>query len=128
MRRPLLLLLTLLAGCPGGGDDLGPGHLGGVEQRKSAPQQVFDHHRRRDGVLDRGVEATEQCAVEQPGMVGRGEHQAVGLVLLQELQERVEHAADLADIVARCTLGTEGVELVEQVHGARLSNCVEHQP
>jgi len=52
----------------------------------------------------------------------------VGLVLLEELQERVEHAADLADIVLGAALATECVEFVEQVHAAGRLDRVEHQP
>jgi hypothetical protein len=56
------------------------------------------------------------------------EDQAVGFILLEKLQERVENTPDLADVVDRGPLPTECVELVEQVDGASLGDCVEHEP
>jgi len=60
-------------------------------------------------------------------MVRRADHQAVGIVHLQELQERVQHAPNLADVVGATALSSEGIELVEEVDAARPPDGIEDQ-
>ena len=82
----------------------------------------------RQRVLDNRVEAAEHRAVEQLRMVGRRDEQALRLILLQELQERVEHAANLAHVVVAAALAAERVDLVEEVDATSLGEGVEDEP
>ena len=61
-------------------------------------------------------------------MIGGCDDDAVEVVLFEELQERVEDATDLTDLVLRCAIGTKRVELVEQVDRSRFLNGVKDQP
>lgn len=97
-------------GCANGGRPVDGGR---IEQRKSSTHHGFGDWSRRQLVSNHGVEPTEYRAVEELGVIGRRDDKAVGFVLLHELQERVQYAPNLADVVFRRTLGPEGVELVE---------------
>ncbi len=48
--------------------------------------------------------------------------------MFNELKERVEDATNLTDFVARSPVGSEGIELVEQVNSSGLADRVEYQP
>ena len=60
-------------------------------------------------------------------MVGRCDNQAVAFVLLQKLQEGIQHAADFADVLAFAAPRADGVELVKEVNTARGLHSVEDQ-
>ena len=60
-------------------------------------------------------------------MVRCRDDNAVGNVVLEKLEERVEDAPNLSDFILLGPIGTQGVELVEQVHRARGLHCVKHQ-
>ena len=92
-------------------DPMGPGRAGGGQR-----------------VLKDGVEATEQRAVQELGVIGRRQDDAGGVVVLEELQEGVEHAADLADRVVGGTFASRGVGLVEEVDASGLLERVEDEP
>ncbi len=55
------------------------------------------------------------------------EDEAFRVVEFEELEEGVEDAANLADVVPRCAFATERVELVEQVDSPGLLYRVEHK-
>jgi hypothetical protein len=100
----------------------------GVEEPKASTHHARGDFCCRQAILQRSVEATEESAVEQADVVRCAEHEAVGLVLLEELEERVEHAADLADVVLAASLAAKGIELVEEVHATRGLDRVENEP
>jgi len=66
------------------------------------------------------IETTEQRVVKDLRMVGRRDNQTVRLVVLDHLQEAVEHAANLAHIVCQATLRADGIEFVKEVHAAHM--------
>ena len=47
-------------------------------------------------------------------MIRCGDNETIGIVVLDELQERVQDAADLSDFVARRPISPQRVEFVEQ--------------
>jgi hypothetical protein len=55
------------------------------------------------------------------------DQEAVGLILLEELQERVQYAANLANVILPASLATERIYLVEKVDPPRGDDCVEDQ-
>ena len=74
-----------------------------------------------------GVEASEHRPVEKLWMVRGSYKETVGLVLLQELQERVEDPPDLTDVIAPRPFPTEGVDLVEEVDAVGFLESVEDE-
>jgi hypothetical protein len=61
-------------------------------------------------------------------MVRGRQHEAVGAVrLLHKGEHRVQHTADLADIVLVAPTRPDRVELVEQIDAARLRDLIEQQ-
>src|SRR2546429_403466 len=77
-------------------------------------------------ILDYRVEAAEHRPVQQTWMVGCRHQQGLRLVLLEKLKERVQHTSDFADVVAPGSFASQGVDLVEEVHAARLRERVEY--
>jgi hypothetical protein len=59
-------------------------------------------------------------------VVGRGDHQALAIILLKKLEERVEHPADFPHILSLAAPGADRVELVEQIDAPRRRHGVEH--
>lgn len=99
-----------------------------IENGKSALHDLFGDRAGRKLVLDNRVEPPKQRTIEQPSVIGGSDDQAVALILLQELQEGIENAADLANIVRGCSLSSQGVEFIEQVGAASLLQSIEDQP
>src|SRR5262249_9697505 len=62
------------------------------------------------------IEPAEQSMIEHLRMVCSRDDQASRLVLFEELEERVEHAPDLADIVRCCAVPANRVEFIEEVY------------
>ena len=71
-----------------------------LESTKLGLQRFYDAKFIRQIVLDHVIEATEESAIEDANVIGRGNHQAIGIVLLNQLQEAVQHAPYFANIVA----------------------------
>src|SRR3546814_9148561 len=66
-------------------------------------------------IFDDLVKPADDRTVEKFGMIGRGDNDAVGrITFLEELKERIEHAAHFADIIVRAALAANRVELVEE--------------
>src|SRR5690606_12699774 len=53
--------------------------------------------------------------------------EAVGVVRLEELQERVEHPANFTDVVGATPRAAERIELVEEVDAPRRLNRLEDE-
>src|SRR5690606_25387676 len=53
--------------------------------------------------------------------------ETVRVIHLEELEERVQHAPDLSDVVRAAPLAPEGIELVEEVDAARRLGGVEDE-
>ena len=70
-----------------------------LEHRQLAPQDFLGKLWIGKLVFDHVVESAEECPVEQLGMVGGGNNQALRVVFFQQLQKRIENAPDLAHIV-----------------------------
>ena len=77
-------------------------------------------------ILDDVVEAPEQRVIQDFDMVGGGDDQAVGLIVLDHLQETVENPPDFTDIVVQSPLGADGIELVEEVNASNIVDGVEY--
>lgn len=112
------------------------GRLGGrmpidvarIEERESRTHDLRCDPFRGQCVLEDGVEAPEQGAIQQADMVGGAQDDAVGIVLLQKLQKGVQNAADFAHVVPGAALAAQRVELVEKVDAAGGLDRIEHQP
>ncbi len=74
------------------------------------------------------VEAAEECLIENLPVVRGGDDDALGGICLYELQERVQDAAHLANLVVSTAVGSYGVELVEQVDGTVAGDGIEDLP
>ena len=61
-------------------------------------------------------------------MVGCCNDNAVGVIVFDELQEGIQHAPNFTDLVARGSIRSERIELVEQVHRPCFADGVEDQP
>ena len=68
------------------------------------------------------VEAAEERRIKYSRVIRCRDDEAVRAVLLDHLQEAVQHSANLAHIVGESTLRTDSVELVEEVD-ATCSAC-----
>lgn len=55
-------------------------------------------------------------------MIGRSDDDAVRVVLLKELKERVQYAPNFPDLVSSRALPTQSIELVEEVDRPGLLN------
>jgi hypothetical protein len=51
----------------------------------------------------------------------------VNLVSLHELEERVQHPANLANVVVGRASGADGIELIEQVNAASRTHRIEYK-
>ena len=79
-------------------------------------------------VFEDGVEAPEKSFIQQFFMVRSCDNQRFPLILLQELQEGVEDSSDFAHVIFFRPFGSKGINLIEQVHTARFSHGIKHQP
>ena len=109
--------------------------LGGLTPKKSTrikaieprAQQSLRQDDVRYGVFDHIVEAAKRRLVEELGMVCRGDDQPTAFVLLEKLQEGIQHAADFANILTLAAASANGVELVESINSARCLHGIEYQ-
>src|SRR4051812_15595430 len=83
-----------------------------VEDPKSRTEDFLCGIRRWHRVLDHSVEATEERTIEQPRVIGRSHKNALGCVLLEELQEGIEDTSDLSNVVSGRPFSTERIELI----------------
>ncbi len=74
------------------------------------------------------VKTTEQRVVKHLRIIGSRNDQAVRLVLLDELQERVEYPPHLAHIIVAAALRANRIELVEEIDPAISLDDVEYLP
>lgn len=74
---------------------------------------------------DGDLETTEHGDIEELRVIGGSDDQAVRRILLEELQERVQHASDLSDVVARETIASDGIHLIEEVDAPCLEDRIE---
>jgi hypothetical protein len=81
----------------------------------------------RQRELDDVVEATEEGTIQHLGVIGRGENDAVRIILLKELQERIHHPPDLTNIVPGRALPANRVELIEEVDASGCPYRVEDE-
>jgi hypothetical protein len=78
--------------------------------------------------VDDDPEPPEHRPIEQLRVVGRSDDHAGRRVLLEELEEGVEHSADLANVVGAGAVSCQRIDLVEEVDAAGLIRCIEDQP
>src|SRR6202022_4827740 len=83
--------------------DLGPLNILRLECAEFYLQRLNNSRLVRQIVFDHVVETTEKCTIEYADLIGRSNHEAVGIVLLYHLQETVQHASNFADIVCEAT-------------------------
>src|SRR5262249_10255523 len=79
-------------------------------------------------VSDHIIEATEQRLVQQFGMIGGCDNQARAIVVLEELQKRIQNTANLAYIVRTRPLRADRVELVEEINPPLKRDRIENKP
>ncbi len=61
-------------------------------------------------------------------MVCRGDDEAVALILLEKLEEGVQHPSNFAHIVAVVAPRADCIKLIEKIHAARLGHRRENRP
>ena len=59
-------------------------------------------------------------------MVCGGDDHAVGLILLDHLQETVEHPSNLAYIVSHSSLRANSIELVKKVDSTHIADSIKN--
>lgn len=55
-------------------------------------------------------------------------NQAVAVVLLEKLQKRIQHAPNLANILAFASTRADGIEFVKEVDAPRRLHCIKNKP
>ncbi len=93
----------------------GLGHIDPVPYAAELdPEQGGPDHLVRQVEPDDVVEASPHCGVEKRGMVGRGDEQRVGVVLVDDLQHGRYNAAQLTMIRTVRPLPAQQVELLKE--------------
>ena len=65
------------------------------------------------------MRGAQQGRIKDIGSVGGSDDEAVGLVVLNHLQEAIQHTPNLAHIVSRTTLRTDGIKFIKEEDAGR---------
>ena len=107
--------------------DHAPVHLPGIEGGKLGTQDQLGSLRIRKFKTNDVVKPPEQRAIEKANMIGRRDNQAVGMILLDHLEEGADDAADFSNVVIEAALCAYAVEFVEEIDCSCLRNRIKDQ-
>ncbi len=73
------------------------------------------------------IEAAEDGPIQDFGQVGRGDDDRRASVLVEELEERVQHPACFTHVIAIAPRCGESIDFIEEINAARRFDGVEHE-
>src|SRR5271168_1727123 len=85
------------------------------KRREATGDDAADHLFIRESIFEHIVESTKQCPIQEFRMICGGDNEAIGVVLLKQLQECIQDPPYLADIVGLCPLCSQCIEFIKQI-------------
>src|SRR5271156_5459554 len=97
------------------------------ERSEATGDDAPNHLSIRESIFEHIVESTKQCPIQEFRVICGGDNEAVGVVFLKQLQERIQDPPYLADIIGLCPLRSQRIEFIKQIDAFRCRDRIEYE-